>query len=289
LLHQEGVMTANRQPVIVGIDGSPAAFGAVRWAADEATWLHRPLKIVHALELHGPFEEIADEHGLAIDAAAEIRNWRPGLHVTTASWFGEPARVLVELSRHAGLVVVGSRGSGGFRSLLVGSVGVHLAGHAHCPVLVVHHAERWAGPESSLPQGRPVVVGADGSADGEHALGLAYAEAAARAVPLVAVRTWHEPEHRWGLSAGHTTLAATARRELEADLEPWRAKYPAVPVEPKVAHCPSVPVLLDAAREALMVVVGARGRGGFEGMRLGAVSRQVLEHATVPVLVARQG
>lgn len=282
-------MATNRQPVIVGIDGSPASFGAVRWAADEAMRLRLPLKIVHALELHGPFEEVVDEHGLAIDAANEIRHWRPGLHVTTASWYGEPARVLVELSRHARLVVVGSRGSGGFRSLLLGSVGVHLAGHAHCPVLVVHHAERWAGPESSLPHSQPIVVGADGSADGERALGLAFAEGAARAVPLTAVRTWHEPEHRWGFSAGRTALAANTQRELENDLESWRAKYPTVPVEAHVAHCPSVPVLLDAARDALMVVLGARGRGGFEGLRLGAVTQQVLEHATVPVLVARQG
>lgn len=281
-------MATNRQPVIVGIDGSPASFGAVRWAADEAVRLRLPLKIVHALEMHGPFEEDVDEHGLAIDAANEIRHLSPGLHVTTASWYGEPARVLVELSRHARLVVVGSRGSGGFSSLLVGSVGIHLAGHAHCPALVVHHAERWSGPESSLPYGRPVVVGADGSADGELALGLAFAEAAARTVPLVAVRTWHEPEHRWGLSAGRTVLAANTRRELETDLEPWQAKYESVAVDLRVEHCPSVPVLLDAARGALMVVLGARGRGGFEGMRLGAVSRQVLEHADVPVLVARQ-
>jgi nucleotide-binding universal stress UspA family protein len=281
-------MNANRYPVIVGVDGSPAGFGAVRWAADEAVRLGRPLRIIHALELHGPYEEIVDEHGLAIDAATEIRHLQPSLHVTTASWYGEPARVLVEQSQHASLVVVGSRGTGGFHSLLVGSVGTHLAAHAHCPVLVVHHAERWAGPESALPHHGPVVVGADGSVAAAHALSLAFAEAAARAVPLRAVRTWHEPEHRWGRSATHTALAATAERELAAELEPWRAKYPTVEVQPHVAHCPSVPVLLDAARDALMIVLGARGQGGFEGLRLGAVTRQVLEHAAVPVLVARE-
>jgi nucleotide-binding universal stress UspA family protein len=282
-------MAANLHPVIVGVDGSPASFGAVRWAADEAARLRLPLKIVHAIELHGPFEEILDEHGLAIDAANEIRLRQPGLHVTTATWHGEPARVLVTLSRHASLVVVGSRGSGGFRSLLVGSVGVHLAGHAHCPVLVVHQAERWADHDAPLPHDRPIVVGADGSADGERAVGLAFAEAAARAVPLVAVRTWHEPEHRWGFSADRSTLPAATLRELTSELEPWRAKYPAVQAEPRVVHCPSVPALLDEARDALMVVLGARGRGGFEGLRLGAVTQQVLEHSAVPVLVARQG
>ncbi|HTJ33735.1 MAG TPA: universal stress protein [Dactylosporangium sp.] len=278
-------MTAN-PPVIVGVDGSPAAFGAVRWAADEALLIGRPLLIVHAVELHGAYGRIVDEHAIAVDAATEIRHWQPGLDVTTATWHGEPGRVLVEHSRHASLVVVGSRGSGGLRSLLVGSVGVHLAGHAHCPVLVVHHAERWAGPESLLPRHRPIVVGADGSSGGEHALGLAFAEAAARSVPLTAVRTWHEPEHRRGRS---TASAEATARELEADLEPWRAKYPDVPVRAHVAPCPSVPVLLGEARDALMIVLGSRGRGGFQSLALGSVAQQVLEHSAVPVLVARQG
>ncbi|MGI5239798.1 universal stress protein [Dactylosporangium sp. CA-139066] len=282
-------MTTSRHPVIVGVDPSPAAFGAVRWAADEAVRRGEPLHVVHALEVHGPLEEVPDQHGPAIDAATEIRRWQPGLQVTTATWHGEPARVLIEQSRGAGLVVVGSRGSGGFHALLVGSVGVHLAAHAHCPVLVVHHAERWAGPESPLPHREPVVVGADGSNDAELGLRLAFEEAAVRGVPVHAVRTWHEPEHRWGRSSDPAGLAAAAERALATDLEPWRSRYPTVAVRARVEHCPSAPGLLDAGRGALMIVVGARGRGGFPGVRLGAVTHQVLHHADAPVLVARHG
>ncbi|GAA3455215.1 universal stress protein [Dactylosporangium matsuzakiense] len=287
--HREGVMTTSRHPVIVGVDGSPAAFGAVRWAADEAVRLDRPLRVIHALETHDPDEEVADGHPLAIDAATEIRNWQPGLSVTAATWCGGPARVLVEQSRDAALVVVGSRGSGGFRSLLIGSVGAHLAAHAHCPVLVVHHAERWAGPEAALPRGEPVVVAVDGSPDAALGLGLGFAEAASRGVPLHAIRTWHEPEHRWSHPPAPARLAAAAERELLAELAPWRSAFPGVAVVPRVEHCPTVPLVLDAARDALMLVIGARGRGGFEGVRLGAVARQVLEHAERPVLVARRG
>ncbi|WP_433088271.1 universal stress protein [Dactylosporangium sp. CA-052675] len=281
-------MTAERRPVIVGVDGSPAAFGAVRWAADEAMRLGRSLRVVHALEVYGPYEDVSDERDLAHDAATEIRRWQPGLEVTVGTWHGEPARVLVEQSRTAGLVVVGSRGSGGFHSLLVGSVGLHLAAHAHCPVLVVHHAERWAGPESPLPYREPIVVAVDGSHDAAYGLGLGFAEAASRGVALHALRTWHEPGHRWGRSPDPAGRAAAAGRELAAELEPWRAKYPDVPVVPRVAHCPSVPVMLQAARDALMFVIGARGRGGFEGMLLGSVAHQVLHHADCPVLVARR-
>ncbi|MEV4138838.1 universal stress protein [Dactylosporangium sp. NPDC049742] len=276
-------MTIIQRPVIVGVDGSPAAFGAVRWAADEAVRLRLPLRITHALGVPGPPEEITDEQGLVLNAAVEARQWFPSLHVTTSTWYGQPAHTLREQSRHAELVVVGSRGHGGFHSLLVGSVGVQLAGYAYCPVLVVHHAERWSGPEAQLPSHGPVVVGTDGSADGLLALETAFGEASARRVPLVAVRVWQPPASRLARRPDPDKLAA----ELDADLERLRAKDPAVEAEARVRQGVPVPVLLDEARDALMIVLGARGHGGFTGLHLGAVAQHVLEHADSPVLIAR--
>ncbi|MEV0132090.1 universal stress protein [Dactylosporangium sp. NPDC050688] len=280
-------MSIIHRPVIVGVDGSPAAFGAVRWGADLAARMGRSLRIMHALGMPGPFEEVIDEQGLVLDAAAEARLWYPGLHVTTSTWHGQPAHVLREQSRHAELIVVGSRGHGGFHALRVGSVGLNLAMYSHCPVLVVHHAERWAGPEAALPSGRPVVVGADGSLGGRQALELAFREASARQVPLIAVRAWQEPPSRHARRAGPDRLAADLATELAADLEPLRAKDPAVRLEPRVVHGPPVQVLLDEARDALMVVLGARGHGGFTGLRIGSVTQHVVQHADAPVLIAR--
>ncbi|WP_238012316.1 universal stress protein [Dactylosporangium sp. AC04546] len=282
-------MSVVRRPVVVGIDGSPAAFGAVRWAADEAVRHGQPLRIAHALEDSGADGEApADEQRIALDAAAEARNWQPGLDVTTSTCPGSPARMLVEQSRQASLVVVGSRGRGGFRSLLVGSVSRQVAEHAVCPVLVVHHAERWAGPEAQLPRHAPVVVGVDGSAAGEVALDLAFAEASSRGVGLTAAWAWLEPVRRWGRHTDADRLADAARRELADDLGPWLAKFPAVEVRQRVMRGETVPLLLDEARAALMVVVGARGHGGFDGLKLGSVPSQVLDHADTPVLVARR-
>ena len=276
-------MTTIQRPVIVGVDESPAALGAVRWAADAAVRFGRPLRITHVLGVPGPAEEITDEQALVLDAAAEARHWYPGLHVTTSTWYGHPAQVLREQSRHAELVVVGSRGHGGFHALLVGSVGVHLAGYAHCPVLVVHHAERWAGPETQLPSHQPVVVGADGSVGGQYALEMAFREASARGVPLVAVRAWQQPVSRLARRIDPGKVAA----ELAADLERLQAKDPAVELRPRVVEGAPVPVLLHEATDALMVVLGARGHGGFADLRLGAVTQHVLEHADIPVLVTR--
>ncbi|MEV0567732.1 universal stress protein [Dactylosporangium sp. NPDC050588] len=281
-------MTANPRPVIVGVDGSPASFGAVRWAVDEAMRHGQLLRVTHVIAVPDAFEPAADEHEVALHAAVEARNWQPGLLVTTFTWRGSPARVLVDQSRSAALVVVGSRGTGGFHSLRIGSVGLQLAAHAGCPVLVVHHAERWAGPEVPLPQHQPIVVGADGSAHAEVGVELAFAEAMSRGVPLIAVRAWQEPAHRWGRATDLTRCATTAHDALAAELAPWRAKYPTVPVELRTVQAAPAAALLDAGRDALMIVLGPRGTGGFDDLRLGSVTQQVLDHASAPVLVARR-
>lgn len=282
-------MTAIHRPVIVGVDGSAASMGAVHWAADEAMRLRQPLQITHALGLAAAFEPAADEHEFAVRAAVDARRWQPALQVTTCTWHGSPARVLVEQSQRASLLVAASRGAGGFEALPVGSVGLQLAAHAHCPVLVVHEAQQWAEPDTRLPQHRPIVVGTDGSAPAQLAVELAFAEAASRSLALVAVRAWQDPEHRWGRAGDPARVAAAAHQALDAELEPWRTKYPKVPVEPRCRPGPAAPVLIEEAHDALMIVLGPRGAGGFGGLRLGSVTQQVLDYGATPLLVARLG
>ncbi|WP_433087046.1 universal stress protein [Dactylosporangium sp. CA-052675] len=274
--------------MIAGIDGSRASMGALRWAADEAVRLRQPLQITHALGVTGQHEPAPDDAEVAVRAAVEARTWHPGLHVTTCTSLGGPARVLVEQSRHASLLVVASRGTGGFDALPVGSVADQLAVHAHCPVLVVHNAQRWAEPTAVLPQHQPIVVGTDGSEPAQHALELAFAEAASRHVDLIAVRAWQEPPRTWGFVAGPDRIATDADRALTAELDLWRTKYPGVRVEPRCVHGTPAPVLLAESRDALMIVLSPRGTGGFGELRLGSVTQQVLDHASAPVLVARR-
>jgi len=280
-------MTVQRRPVIAGVDGSAASLGAARWAADEAIRLGQPLNVVRVVQPPGPTGENADEHRLAMDIAAACRHWQPGLDVTAAVWGGDPAAELCEHSRHASLLVVASRGFGGFHSLAVGSVSTHLVSYAHCPVLVVHHGERWAGPESMLPRHRPIVVGVDGPASRTEVLGVAFDEAAHRHVPLIAVHAWQRPSGRHGWSTDVDGPHTAAVHELAAAVEPWRATYPTVDVGQRVVEGTGSTVLLSAGADTLMVVLGARGAGGFQDLRLGAVVQQVLHHTEVPVMVVR--
>ncbi|MET7425905.1 universal stress protein [Dactylosporangium sp. NPDC005555] len=280
-------MTGTDRPVIAGVEDTPASLGAVRWAADEAVRLHQPLRIVHAVDAAGASGQAPDEHELAVRAAVDTRSWHPGLHVTTCTWYGGAARVLVEQSVHASLVVVAGRSADGFHAVPEGAVGEQLAAHAHCPVLVVHGAQRWADPAVPLPRHGPVLVGTDGSAHAQRAIELAFAEAASRQVDLVAVRAWQEAPHHWGRSHRLERIADDVHRALVADLEQWRSKHPLVRVELRSVHGPTVPVLLTEARAALMVVLSPRGTGGFGALRLGSVTQQVLDHAPAPVLVAR--
>lgn len=280
--------SSDRRPVVAGVDASPCWPGVVRWAADEAAHLNRPLRVVHALEAAGPAP--ADAGGVASDAVIEARQWQPGLDVAAVTRAGPAAGALLAESRDAALVVVGGRRVAGFRALVMGSVGLQVAGHAACPVLVVHHAERWSGPETPLPSHGPIVAGADGSAGAEAALGLAFHEAAARRLPVVAVRAWTRPHHPFGRSpapADLATAAAAQAREVAAELQPWQVKFPAIRAESRAVEGLPDEVLLAESAGALMVVVGARGLGGFAELRLGGVAQRVLDLADAPVLVAR--
>ncbi|WP_433502614.1 universal stress protein [Pseudonocardia halophobica] len=285
-----------RTAVVVGVDGSDTALAAVRWAAVEAEGRGAPLRLVAAvvwrtyhprtLALAAEYERqvLTQAAEKDLQAALEVaRQTAPELDITTEVRAGGAPSVLREESATAQLVVVGSRGRGGFVGLLLGSVAIAVAAQAAGPVVVVR------GDGAPRDTAAPIVVGVDDSPHGEAALGFAFDEAARTRAPLVAVRAWGDPVHDpylAGLIDWHA-VETDERRLLDECLAARAAEHPEVPVERVLLRDPPAAALVARSRGAGLVVVGSRGRGTVRGALLGSVSQAVLPHAAAPVAIVR--
>ncbi|MFE2277647.1 universal stress protein [Streptomyces sp. NPDC059454] len=271
--------------VIVGVDGSPSSLAAVDVAAHEALLRGARLRIVHAFSRPADLDPMI--HGVLARAEQRAHDRAPGLEIDRTVASGETLTVLRSESRHAVLTVVGGRGHGGFGDLLLGSTVVQLAAHGHGPLMVVRGRP---GPEG------PVLLAVDGSPAGGAAADFAFAEAALRGAPLVAMHvwnTWSEPTPYEGpadplnVVVDLDRLRERHQRLLEETVARHRDTRPGVAVELRLERARVRHALLGASREAQLVVSGARGHGGFTGMLLGSVSQALLYHADCPVTVVR--
>lgn len=280
-------------PVVVGVDGHPAADQALDWAIAEAQRLRAPLHVVHArmMPLRGPSVETSfaihtPESDEILDAAtARVRSLAPSLALTTAPAYGNAAALLSDESRGASCLVVGARKKSALGSVLLGSTSLDVAAHAPCPVVVVRELPQ------QLPDRPGVVVGSDGSELSDTAIAVGFEQADRLGVPLTVVHAWFTDDTT-GLSALVTedTALAIAQEEDAVASEAvagWSEKYPDVRVRQRVLRAHPVEALVDQSRGAELVVVGSRGHGGFTGMLLGSVSQGVLHHAHCPVMVVR--
>ena len=195
---------------------------------------------------------------------------------------GDAAGTLVELATDADLLVVGSRGRGALAGAILGSVSTACLHHASRPVAVVHGAR--PGDQSRI------VVGSDGSPGSAAALEWAFAEARLRGISIHAVSAYHEP---WGLAGGvvrnpeavfelREALARSAEDLLD---EAERATPDDVPFTREAIAAPAGSALVAAAADSDLLVVGSRGRGGFQSLVLGSVSQYCAVHAGGVVVV----
>ncbi|MFE6286486.1 universal stress protein [Streptomyces sp. NPDC057877] len=264
--------------VVVGVDGSSSSLAAVETAALEARRRRAELRVVYALSwpvrpMYAPLDT-RPLNRLVGEAAERARAVAPEVEVTEAMVTGDPVSVLEAESRAADLVVVGARGVGGFIGMLLGSTAVSLAAHSRSPVMVAR--------EESADTG-PVVLAVDGSPAGVKAIEFAFAEAALREAEIVAVHAWL-PDY-----APPGTGVESAERLLAEALAGHAERYPDVTVRREVASGETREVLIEASRNAQLLVVGARGRGGFTGLLLGSVSQAMLHHAHSSVTIVRGG
>jgi len=249
-------------PIVVGIDGSPSALDAVRWATAEAVSRHVALHIVsaalltpdsfvHSIDRRAIVfgaRENETRHALATAMDHALRCAAPApLSARTEFVYGPAAAALTERSASALMVVVGSRGHGGFTSALAGSLGTTVA-------------IRWA-----------------------------FDEAARRDTDIVAVHAWSDADLATVsalLEAYPSPLDTRVDEEaaMAESLAGFQEDYPNVRVRRVVVRDNPARELVRAAHGARMIVTGTRGRGGFGALLLGSTSRAVIHRAHLPVV-----
>ena len=284
-------MPRKQRTVVAGVSGAHPQVSAhvIAWAADEAVARSLPLHIVHAQEWpRGTSPDAGPDHpahvwsthfrangeALLDDARTAAAAVRPALPVTTELAAGRAVQVLREAAEAAELLVLGARRLTGVEGAFAGSGKVHaLAGHLPCPVALVPE------PEPGVPDYAPVVVGVDGSSSSHVALDLAFAEAGAAKVDLVAVEVRRSRDYTWAELPEDTEL------NLSEVLAGYGERYPDISVSQEILSGNPALVLASVARRARCLVVGSRGLGGFRGMLLGSTSRALIHHTDCPLII----
>ncbi|MFE2129034.1 universal stress protein [Streptomyces amritsarensis] len=305
-------------PVIAAVDGSEHSLKALQWARGAALRHGTGLLVAHVLPDHA---QLYAGRRASLHDASEPKEYPDPVHDWVRSMIGEgPAlpdgvryeslegsvpEALRVIGSGALMLVMGSRGRGGFASLLLGSSSRAVASTAPCPVVVVPHAERHAerAPGTTAPQqsaGR-VVLGLHAAETPEDVLSFAFAEAAVRGTTVQVVSAYAVPpapalvidrpfevippeglaDEGDGVPAEREMLRSQTRR-----LEPLRARYPDVPVEQAAVPGDPAGRLVDASRSAALVVVGRHHpRRTAMSLQIGSVAHAVLHHAHGPVAI----
>ncbi|WP_162929198.1 universal stress protein [Streptomyces sp. YIM 130001] len=294
--------------VIAAVDGSDHSLKALDWALAAAQFRGTEVLAVHVgsgdtaapATVHPASVSPAFDRDLVRRRISEHIDGRTGLPPLSYTAVNGPvAGTLAEVAQNATLLVLGSRGLGGFRSLLLGSVGRKSAAHAPCPVVIVPGDDRAAEPVPPGGHGL-VVLGVEPDETDDDVVEFAFAEAQRRGARLQTVSTFLVPLTALAV-VGELAVVDTNDPEapsaiselgdLQATrLEPFRARYPDVAVQPVVRAVDPAGQLVDASVNADLVVVGRhRRRLRADTMVMGSVTNAVVAHAHGPVAIVPPG
>lgn len=290
--------------IVVGVDGSPSARRALGWALDQAVIENRDVTLVHALEVN-PFllthaaggssvgldlvrdegrrlvEQERERAEQLLEATSSSPDGRHRPTVRTVVQLGDPRTVLVDLSRYAACIVLGSRGRGTVGSLLLGSVGVTVTDQAACPVVVIR-------PHREGLVRRGILVGVDGTPTSQPALEYAYRQASLRELPLTVMHCFVDVVGvtRRTPSTGRTVEGPEERKLLLSEaMAGMGEKYPDVHAEAELCLGFPEDCLVERSPMMDLVVVGTAPMSWVAGLVMGDVSRRVVEHASTVVAV----
>jgi nucleotide-binding universal stress UspA family protein len=296
---------------VVGVDGSESSLQALQWAIAESgrhaaklvaitTWTALPPPIVSPYVDVSEMVNRTDAPSAAEQALKDVLEDALANHLPVAVQMvateGHPAKILIEHSRNADLLVVGARGRGSVAGWLLGSVSQEVLRHSSCPVAVVRSPyraeEATNSPQTYQGEWSRVVVGIDGSESSKSALRWAADEAVAHDAELTVASVWTPlpiaatpyDSGGWGAGIDPQELAAAI---LQDTVEEVLSEHSGLALRREVSGGNAARVLIDLSDGADVLVVGSRGRGGFVGMLLGSVSQHVAAHADCTVVVVR--
>ncbi|CAL9649590.1 universal stress protein [Streptomyces sp. enrichment culture] len=285
--------------VTVGLDGSRESLAAAEWAACEAELRELPLRLVNVwtptpervaqAPLLGPDTLRHWSERIPRDAAGALRRRHPRLEVSIEQLVGRPSETLAAASKECELLVLGSRGLSGIGGFLVGSVAQAVVARTEVPVVLVRAGQKADEPGTAAAKDRPVVLGLDADSPHDAVIGFAFETASRRSTALRVVHGWSLPlYYPYGL-ANDPDMTAELRRQdadaVAAVIDPWKEKFPQVEVTEESRGGSAAIHLVDASRDASLVVVGRRIRRNPFGIHIGSVTHAVLHHATAPVAV----
>ncbi|MFI2427271.1 universal stress protein [Streptomyces sp. NPDC018955] len=291
----------NTQPVVAAVDGSDDSPRALEWALDAARRRGAPLRIVHVRQYTlwtrpevtaaRPPDPDADPVLDRVRVHLARRGGPPAVEYAVLE--GAPGVLLPEAGAAARLLVLGSRGRGGFAGLLLGSHSLAAARDAECPVVVVPRPGRGGEEEPPGGSGRPVVVGLNADGPDEATLAFAFAEAALRGARLRVLAAYPWPTQTWTLpgempppQVDQGAVEHENRLLVDGFLAPHRERHPEVTAGIDVLPGDAAGRLVEASRDAEPVVVGRhRRRLPAPARMMGSVTQAVLLHAVSPVAV----
>ncbi|MDT0611858.1 universal stress protein [Streptomyces lancefieldiae] len=288
-------------PVVAAVDGSDDSLRALDWALDSAHRREAPLRVVHVRQYAAWAQAdvlVAGPPDTGDDPVLDqVRAHLTGRSFAVATEYvgmeGVPGAVLPQLGADAQSLVLGSRGRGGFASLLLGSNGLAAARDAECPVVVVPRPGREVHGEAPGEPGPRVVVGLHVDSPDDATLSFAFTEAALRGARLQVVATYPWPVQTWAaagqmmpLVIDEVSVETETRVLADGFLAPYRGRHPDVRAETHVVPGDAAGHLVAASRDAELVVVGRHRRRLLAPARMmGSVTHAVLMHAAAPIAV----
>jgi nucleotide-binding universal stress UspA family protein len=304
------------RPIVVGVDASPGALNATRYAASLAERLGKRLHLVSAYRgapvvdplfppqgapmgrfaltavAYAPYSagvsdevfRLAGERALRV-ARSTVEEQHPGLRVAIDTVHGSAAKVLANASASALMVIVGRSSGHSIEHILTGSTVSALLAHATAPVVVV--PADW--PPDDLP--RDIVAGVEGAASESAALQFAFGMASQTGAALTVLHANRFLEFAHGdfpsLADEAALITEADHRIMAESIAGWREVYPDVEATTAFSMDGPAAALVEWSRRASLLVVGARARGGLPRLRLGSTARAVALHASCPVAVVR--